>query len=456
MNGEINAWVFKEFATLCLNSKRLKRRFLMVMSDLSDQPDKSIWLASGSRANAKAVYRMLSNEKFDKESILAAHRDAIDDRNNKAQTLLAVQDTMSVNYSTHTKTEGLGYNCEQSLGINVHSCILLTTDGVPLGISAQSIITRTTNNSRQKTHRQKRLRPIEEKESYRWLDTMQTVVANAPMQTRLVHIADREGDIYELYALAQRIEEKFVIRAIHDRLDTKKTHIIQELRDSTPVGKTVVTVPANRKAKSKEREVTLVVQFQHFEIQKPQIRQNETEFEPKLNLTLIRLVEEFSSEGVEPIEWLLMTNLEIKHPDDALKAAEYYKQRWKIERFHFVLKSGCEIEKIQQRSVDGIELLILMYSIIAIHIMQLTFLSRNAPQIACDLIFSKSEWKTLYRAANRTKSEPKDPPSIEEAVRLVAKLGGHVGSKSDGSPGLKVIWIGLNKLFLLVAYHDYM
>jgi len=455
MNGEIKGWVSKEFGTLCLNSRRLKRRFLMTMSDLSEQPDKSIWLASGSRANAKAVYRMLSNEKFDKESILSAHRDAAYDRSNEDQILLAVQDTMSVNYNTHTKTEGLGYNCEQSLGINVHSCILLTTDGVPVGMPAQSVITRAANNSREKTHREKRLRPIEEKESYRWLDTMQTVVANAPEQSRLVHIADREGDIYELYALAQRIEEKFVIRAVHDRIDTEKTHIIQELRGSTFAGKTVITVGANRKAKTKEREVHFVVQYQHFEIQKPQIRQKESDFEPTLNLTLIRLAEEFPPEGVEPIEWLLMTNLEIKHSADALKAAEYYRHRWKIERFHFVLKSGCEIEKIQQRSVDGIELLILMYSIISIHIMQLTFLSRNAPQISCDLIFSETEWKTLYRAANRTKSEPANPPSMEEAVRLVARLGGHVGSKSDGPPGLKVIWIGLNKLFILAAYRDY-
>ena len=151
-----------------------------------------------------------------------------------------------------------------------------------------------------------------------------------------------------------------------------------------------------------------------------------------------------------------MTNLEINNGGDALRAANYYKQRWKIERFHFVLKSGCVIEKIQQRSVDGIELMILMYSIISIHIMQLTFLSRNSPQTSCDVIFSEPEWKTLYCAANRTKTEPEKPPSIEEATRLVAKLGGHVGAKSDGQPGLKVIWIGLNKLFLLVAYRDYL
>jgi len=426
----------------------------MTMGDLSDQPEKSVWLASGSRTNAKAVYRMLGNEKLEKSSILAAHRDAMEVRSEELQVLLAVQDTMAVSYATHTKTEGLGYNCEQTLGINVHSCVILTTDGIPLGITAQSVITRTENNSRGKAHSEKHLRPIEEKESYRWLETMHTAAINAPKQAQLVHITDREGDIYELYALAQRSGETFVIRAVHDRLDTEKVHIKQALRDSPPVGKTVVTVPANRKAKTKEREVLLTIQYQHFEILKPQIR--EIKAEPTQNLTLIRLAEDLAPEGAEPIEWFLMTNLEIKNADDALRAAEYYKQRWKIERFHFVLKSGCEIEKIQQRSVDAIELLILMYSIIAIHIMQLTFLSRNAPQTPCDLIFNEPEWKTLYRAANLTRLEPEKPPPMDEAVRLVAKLGGHVGSKSDGPPGLKVIWIGLSKLFLLVAYRDFL
>jgi len=427
----------------------------MTMSDLSERPEQSIWLATGSRANAKAAYRMLKNENFNKESILSAHRDAVGIRG-QGEVLLAIQDTMSVNYGTHAKTTGMGYNCEQSLGVNVHSCIVQTPEGIPVGLLDQRVITREKNSTGEKTHEEKRSRPIEEKESNRWLETLRTATENAPKQAKLVHIADREGDIYELYALAEEIGEDFIIRAVHDRLDVNKTHVLHELRTSHPMGKTAVTVPANHKSRTKEREAFLTIQYQCAEIRKPKIRRNDDELASTLRLTLIRLAEENSPEGVEPIEWLLMTNLEIKNADDALQAAEYYKQRWKIERFHFVLKSGCAIEKIQQRSVEGLELLILLYSIISIHIMQLTFLSRNAPETPCDLILSEAEWKTLHRTANRTRSDPVNPPSMEEAVRLIAKLGGHVGAKSDGPPGLKVVWIGLNKLFLLMAYRDFL
>ena len=455
MNREIKGWVTSEFKTLCFNSKRLESRFQMVMSDLAEQPGKSIWLASGSRANAKAVYRMLANEKVEKESILAAHRNAVGERGVETPVLLAVQDTMAVNYHGHTKTKGLGYNCEQTLGINVHSCLLLTPSGIPLGVLAQSVITRDEKNTAGKTHQEKRNRPIEEKESYRWLETMNTAAQNAPAHASLVHIADREGDIYELYAQAQRMGESFVIRAVHNRLTVEKESAVQTLRESAPVDRTTITVSANRGAATKEREALMTVQYQCADILKPQIRRKEDDLEPSLRLTLIRLAEEFPPAGSKPIEWLLMTNLEVNCTEDAVRISEYYKQRWKIERFHFVLKSGCKIENIQQRRVEGIELVILMYSIIAVHIMQLTFLSRSAPETPCDLILSEVEWKTLHRAANRTRTDPENPPSMEDAVRLIAKLGGHVGAKSDGLPGLKVIWIGLNKLFILLAYRDF-
>ena len=455
MNGEIKGWVSNEFETLNFNSSRLEKRFMKTMSDLSEDPEKSLWLAAGSRINAKAAYRMLANEKFDKASILSAHRAAANSRSKGNPVMLAVQDSMSVNYNTHSKTEGLGYNCEQTLGINVHSCLLLTPDGTPLGLLDQSAITREKNNSRDKTEKEKCSRPIAEKESHRWLETMQTAAANAPKQVSLIHIADREGDIYELYALAEQICEKFIIRAVHDRIDTKHTHIIQSIRDSEVVGRTIVTVASNRKMSKKEREVELIIQYKRFDVKKPRKRQKENGLKDSLDLTLIRLAEINPPENTKPLEWLLVTNLDISSAQDALLAASYYKQRWKIERFHFVLKSGCTIEKIQQRSVRGIEFMVLMYSIIAIHIMMLTFLSRNAPETPCNLIFEEIEWQTLYRAANRTQSIPEKPPSMKDAVRFIAKLGGFAGAPSDGHPGLKVLWIGLNSLLILMTYRNF-
>jgi hypothetical protein len=216
-----------------------------------------------------------------------------------------------------------------------------------------------------------------------------------------------------------------------------------------------VTLPANHKTKAKEREANFAIRYKTFSVKKPAVLAPNKELANSLNLTLISLTEENQPDDSSPIEWLIMTNLCIYAAEDAIFAAKCYKQRWKIERFHFVLKSGCEIEKIQQRSIDGIELVILMYSIIAVHIMMLTYTARNFPDTPCSLLFGESDWKTLFRTANRTTDCPDSPFSMADALRFVAKLGGFVGSPSDGEPGLKVIWIGLNNLFLLNSYKDF-
>ena len=89
-------------------------------------------------------------------------------------------------------------------------------------------------------------------------------------------------------------------------------------------------------------------------------------------------------------------------------------------------------------------------------ILNLTYLARLCPDADCDLIFEEDEWQVLYRAANKTRTPPSEPYSLGEAVEYVARLGGFKGAKSDGFPGLKVIWLGLNKLYTLLAYRDYL
>jgi hypothetical protein len=152
---------------------------------------------------------------------------------------------------------------------------------------------------------------------------------------------------------------------------------------------------------------------------------------------------------------MLVTNLELNCCADALLVVDYYRQRWKIERFHFVLKSGCRIEELQQHSVDRIELMVLLYSLISVHIMMLTYLSRLYADRSCELLFCESEWKTLYRAAKRTSVAPEVAFSMADAIGYVAVLGGFVGAKSDGLPGLEVVWLGLSKLFVLYAFCEF-
>jgi len=445
-----------EFKGIDFKSARLEKRFIKTMDKLSKQPDKSVWLASGTRAEAKAVYRLLGNEKVEKNEVLRAHRESTKQRMQGHSIILAIQDTTTLNYNNHTKTEGLGYVSDKILGINIHSCLAVTSEGVTLGVLEQTSYTRPARKDDTANHDKKKQRPIEEKESNRWLETMTNSTADMPPEIKFIHVCDREGDMYELFEKAAATGNTFLIRVIQNRSVAGGQRIIDEIKKTPPSGEVSVIIPRDSRKNIKERKASLRVSYKNFDVQKPKLKNVNKTLSPSVNMTVIYVREAQEDENTEPIEWILATNDEIDGFDDAYDKVCNYIQRWKIERFHYVLKSGCQIEKLQERSVGKTVLLILMYSVIAVMILNMTYLARLFPDAGCDLIFEEDEWKVLYCAANKTKTPPSRPYSMREAIEYVARLGGFKGAKSDGSPGVKVVWIGLNKLHILLAYREYM
>jgi hypothetical protein len=172
-------------------------------------------------------------------------------------------------------------------------------------------------------------------------------------------------------------------------------------------------------------------------------------------VNVIYVKEERPPKGKEPIEWFLMTNEPVNTVEEAYEYARYYARRWKIERFHYALKSGRGIEKLQERSIDKTLSLILMYSIIAVKLLNMTYIGRVNPEALCSILLGPDEWKLLYCIANKTKKEPEKPYTMKEAVDYLGWIGGPKRAPSDGPPGVKTIWIGLMKLYILLAYREY-
>ena len=155
-----------------------------------------------------------------------------------------------------------------------------------------------------------------------------------------------------------------------------------------------------------------------------------------------------SEDGKEPIEWILATNMPIENDEDAMKIVSYYVQRWKIERFHYILKSGCQVEKIQQRTYARIQSMLLIYSVIAAFILAMTYFARSMPDAPCDVFLEQDEWKILYRLVTRKPIPPDNPYSIKTAVDYLGELGSYKHSPSDDDYGVKSVWLGLTKLFI--------
>jgi len=427
-----------------------KKRFFKTMEILANNPGESILSACGNRNDAKAIYRMLNNENFDEDEIFEAHRKATIARIEKQQVILAVQDTTGINYANHLKTEAMGYNCEQTLGVNLHSCLAVRPDGLVLGLLAQSCVSRQERKIKI-GETQKKARPIEEKESYRWLETMEKSSVGISDCVKLIHVCDREGDIYELYAKALQTGQNFLIRIMHNRNTVDTIKLMEQIRGLKPQGSVLVEIPRDSRRNIPERELELSVSYQKICVKKPKSSSKDLPENLPINIISIRSQEK---DGLEPIEWLLATNEEINSVEKAFEYVGYYVQRWKIERFHHVLKSGCKVELIQERTLQKTETMLMLKSIIAVKIMNVTFLARLNGETLCDCVLDEAEWKLLYCAANKTNIPPQRPYSIEKAILYLSQLGGYKRCKSDGPPGLKTVWKGIAKLYLLLSFAD--
>jgi hypothetical protein len=173
MSDEPEFDMSKEFESLDFHSVKLEKRFVRTMDTLSHEPLQSIWGSCKTRAETKAIYNLLANDKFNEDEIRRCLRESTIKRMvGSEKKILVVQDTTGINYAGHKKTEGMGYNCDKTLGINLHTCLGVTTDGIVLGILDQMAYTRPEKKDESATHDTKKSREIEDKESNRWLTTM--------------------------------------------------------------------------------------------------------------------------------------------------------------------------------------------------------------------------------------------------------------------------------------------
>ena len=214
MTAEYTNWE-TEFVDAKFVDQRLKTRFFKIMDAFAATPDKSTWAAAGSRSSAKAAYRFFSNKDVSRDELLdSVSRATIEKmKHADAEWILAVQDTTSVGFGNRKAIKGMGHHCSaEQRGMLVHSCIAVTAQGIPLGLLYQEIHTRDVRRDDSATKDEKHSRPIEEKESCRWIHTMNETHQRVPKDIPVLTVCDREGDFYELFSEAADLGENFFIR----------------------------------------------------------------------------------------------------------------------------------------------------------------------------------------------------------------------------------------------------
>lgn len=451
-------WVQQEFIGVELSDTRLDRRLIKTAELLAQSPASPINEACGSWADTQAAYRLFNNRKATPRAILKPHtNETVKRMVAYGGTVLVIQDTVFFSYGKHPNTRGLGpigkSNSSTERGLIMHNALAFTTSGVALGILSQRIWAR--KDVPDETHPEKVERvsctPVDEKESVKWLQALGDTVARTPPGVQVVTLADRESDFFEFIAEATERRALFLIRGRFDRQllpeDSEgHTTIVEALAAAPSIGELAVDIPGNGKRKA--RTATVEVRTVQVTIKPPQKRgkaKDSAAIEP-MTVNIIAATEKNPPEGAEAISWVLLTNLSVKDFDSAAEKIEWYGKRWGIETWHKILKSGCKVEDCLLETADRLKRYLALLSIIGFRLMHITYIARAKPDAPSTDVFTGEEVEALHIRVKKARPPEDKTPTLRETVRMIGCLGGHLGRKGDGEPGITVMWRGLMRL----------
>lgn len=438
------SWASDELSTLDLGDRRRNERAKELVETIAERPCGSIPRMCLNHAEAKAAYRFLSSEHVKPEALCAAMQDSAVDRIDGSTLVLAIQDTTEFNFTHHPGTADTGpLSGPGQVGFLAHTVLLVSGEGIPLGVLGQKVWEREEKSEATKEDHKKL--GIEEKESYRWIESLQATHEAIPSGPTVVTGADREADIFEVFAEERPANSELLIRACRNRrrLEGEGT-MVWEAAQSGPV-KGDLTIPFRRRPDRKAREATLEIRFDEFTLRPPTKGVHSPDLQP-VTVNAVAVAEPSPPDGEEPVEWVLLTTLPVGDVEEAKEIVRLYNLRWLVERFHYVLKSGCQIEQSQLRKVDRLQRLLALFCVVAWRLLWMTYAARENSHAPCTVAFTELEWQIIYLMYHPNQPLPEQPPPLGETVRSLARMGGFLARRHDGEPGVKAIWTGLTRL----------
>jgi len=445
IQGELEAAAFPD--------ERLGKRLGVMLDQFADGTAESVPMACQDWANTKAAYRFLANDRVTEEDILAGHFRSTRERfSGVGGKVLVLHDTTQLSY----RRENIGllhrpkhgptdrWRKDNPLcGISLHSSLVLTPGGLPLGLAAVKFWTRTefkgTNALKRKINPTRV--PIEEKESLRWLLNLQHATALLGEPDRCVHVGDRESDIYELFCAARAANTHFLIRSCANRrVDDCPTRLEGVMAEVRVKGLHRIEVKDRH---GRSTEAVLELRYRRVRLLPPVAKQKEY---PPVELMVIYARERGTPKDRERIEWKLLTDLPVATPEEAIEKLRWYASRWKIEVFHKILKSGCKVEESRLRTAERLVRLVAVCCILSWRIFWMTMLNRTEPQAPPTKAFAQLELALLDELFPASKPSNESPAPVRHYILCLARLGGYLARARDPDPGNIVIWRGLSRL----------
>ena len=424
------SWAEEELGAAKLGDERRSRRLVRLVERLAEQPSVSIPAACSGAAETKAAYRLLSHDAVGWSDILAPHLASSLRRMSAEPVVLCLQDTTELDFNGQA-IDGLGpLSYEAQRGMYLHATYAVTAQRVPLGVLDAWMWAR---EAKQADGSRGGVL-----ESVRWVEGYERLaeLAGELPATRLVCVGDRESDLLALLVKARELDHAadYLLRCQHNRVLPEGGKLWAEVMQSPPLGRIGFELPAGRGRKARTVEQELRAQ---------RLRLDDRQG-GHVEVTCLIASEVAAPVGAKPITWRLLTNRAVPTLEAAAELIDWYRTRWEIELLFLTLKEGCRIEALQLSTVARIERALAVYLVIAWRIGLLMRLGRACPDWDAERLLTREEWQAAWIVAR--KRPPGKVPTLRKALHMIAALGGFLGRKGDGEPGVKSLWTGLQRV----------
>lgn len=417
-----------------LGDGRLTKRARFIGEKMLEKPDCLLPQQMGDWAATKSSYRFLDNPSVMYIDLILPHWNHTKEISADYGTVLCIQDTSDISFTHHAAIEGLSkLGNGHGQGFLLHSTLAVVPQARPLilGLLHQEIYYRKPkpkSETKKERHARKR-------ESDLWINSLKAV-GNPLSTTQYIDVMDRGADIYRVIQESISQGHDFIIRAAYNRrLISERKKLLDLIRDTKPIG--TIRLAVKKRLQQKKRLAKLKVAIKKVTMPPPYPMRDSS----PVVCTIVYAGEKKPPKGQKPIEWVLLTSLDISTLQDACKVIDWYAMRWIIEEYHKCLKTGCRFEQRQLKSSTRLERLMGFLAVVALRLLQLKEQMKNG-QLLAKCYVPDLPLEVLSKKI----SKDTETITLRQFWIEVAKMGGFLARKSDGDPGWITIWRGWNDL----------
>lgn len=417
----------------------------LIAERLAHQPKASLPVAMRDEAELEGAYRHLTSPAVTLGNVVAPHVEQTRQRVRQAGGAYVVHDTTDFTFGGEAGRAGLGPVQGGDQGFLAHLSLAVSADGerMPLGLLAVGTRVRGAKDGDTGNERDK------------WALGMAHAARELDVDS-IIHLADREGDVYEVLCWLLGERQRFIVRAAQDRavlahLESEEKSRLFAAAQAAPalVEVEVVLGPRAHKGRAakdvrrhpvrRTRKARLAYSATSVELKRPAKASKQLPVQQSINV--VRAWEVQPPEGQQPVEWILLTSEPIASPQQVREVVDGYRTRWCVEEYIQAVKTGCAYEESQLESAHGLYNLLGYCLIVAYALLLMRAQSRARQPLSAEHFFTPAQLACL-RALSR-RALPAEA-SVQEALLACARLGGHL--RRNGLPGWRTLSTGYSRL----------